>query len=158
MRCMNSLSSCPGAAGLALLVSGRSGNEHCPYNTTISRCPHSALSPSEPDVQHCILHTACVLSHVQLFATQWTVAHQAPLSMARILEWVAMPSSRGSSQPRDQTCVSSGSFIGRQVLYLLTHLCRGTYLQSRNRITDMKEQTLWLPSEQGGWDESGDWD
>ena len=25
---------------------------------------------------------------------------------ARILEWVAMPSSRGSSQPRDQTCVS----------------------------------------------------
>ena len=40
----------------------------------------------------------------------WTVAHQAPLSMgilqARILEWVAMPSSRGSSQPRDQTQVS----------------------------------------------------
>jgi len=25
---------------------------------------------------------------------------------ARILEWVAMPSSRGSSQPRDQTGVS----------------------------------------------------
>ena len=44
-----------------------------------------------------------VLSHfrnVRLFATPWTVAHQAPLSMgilqARILEWVAMPSSRGS--------------------------------------------------------------
>ena len=37
-------------------------------------------------------------------------AHQASLSMgvlqARILEWVAMPSSRGSSQPRDQTQVS----------------------------------------------------
>ena len=26
---------------------------------------------------------------------------------ARILEWVAMPSSRGSSQPRDQTQISS---------------------------------------------------
>ena len=25
---------------------------------------------------------------------------------ARILKWVAMPSSRGSSQPRDRTCVS----------------------------------------------------
>jgi len=25
---------------------------------------------------------------------------------ARILEWIAMPSSRGSSQPRDQTQVS----------------------------------------------------
>ena len=39
------------------------------------------------------------LSRVQLFATPWTVAHQAPLSMgilqARILEWVAMPSLQG---------------------------------------------------------------
>ena len=39
------------------------------------------------------------------FAAPWTVAHQALLSMgifqARILEWVAMPFSRASSQPRD---------------------------------------------------------
>ena len=53
-----------------------------------------------------VSHVSCV----QLFATSWTVAHQAPLSMgipqARILEWVAMPFSRGSSQPRDQTWVS----------------------------------------------------
>ena len=44
------------------------------------------------------------------FATWWTEAHQAPLSMgilqARILEWVAISYSRGSSQPRDQTYVS----------------------------------------------------
>ena len=44
------------------------------------------------------------LSHVWLFATPWTVAHQAPRSMgilqARILEWVAMPSSRGNPRPR----------------------------------------------------------
>ena len=49
---------------------------------------------------------ALSLSHVQLFVTQWTAAHQVPLSMgilqARILEWVAMPSSRGYSQPKDQ--------------------------------------------------------
>ena len=32
---------------------------------------------------------------------------------ARILEWAAMPSSRASSQPKDQTCVSSVSFTGR---------------------------------------------
>ena len=42
--------------------------------------------------------------------TPWTVARQAPLSMgllqARIREWVAMPSSRGSSGPRDRICVS----------------------------------------------------
>ena len=36
---------------------------------------------------------------------------------ARTLEWVAMPSSRGSSHPRDQTHISSISCIGRQVLY-----------------------------------------
>ena len=40
---------------------------------------------------------------VQLFTTPWIAACQASLSMgtlqARILEWVAMPSSRGSSQP-----------------------------------------------------------
>ena len=36
---------------------------------------------------------------------------------ARILEWIAMPSSRGSSQLRDWTPVSYVSFIGRQVLY-----------------------------------------
>ena len=44
---------------------------------------------------------------VQLCVNLRTVAHQAPLSMGilqtRILEWVAMPSSRGSSQPRDRT-------------------------------------------------------
>ena len=34
----------------------------------------------------------------------------------RILEWVAMPSSRGSSQPSDQTQVSYVSCIGRRIL------------------------------------------
>ena len=56
-------------------------------------------------------------SCVQLFVTPWTVAHQAPLTMeifqARILEWVVMPSSRGSSQPRDRNQVSriAGGFF-----------------------------------------------
>ena len=36
---------------------------------------------------------------------------------ARILKWVAMPSFRGSSRPRDQTHVSYVSCIARQVLY-----------------------------------------
>ena len=35
---------------------------------------------------------------------------------ARILEWVAMPSSRGSFWPRDQTCLSHVSCIGRWTL------------------------------------------
>ena len=45
----------------------------------------------------------------------WTVAHQAPLTMgilqARILEWIATPSSRGSSRPRDWICTSWVSCI-----------------------------------------------
>ena len=71
------------------------------------------------------------LSCIRLFATPWTVARQAPLSMgilqARILGWVAMPSSRGSFQPRDRTPVSSVSCIGRQILYQLRHLGSPTY-------------------------------
>ena len=53
-----------------------------------------------------------------LFETPWTVAHQASLStgilQARILEWVALPSSRESSQPRDWTqvfCTGDKFFI-----------------------------------------------
>ena len=41
---------------------------------------------------------------------------------ARMLEWVAIPFSRGSSQPRDQTRVSCVSCIGRQILYPLSYL------------------------------------
>ena len=46
------------------------------------------------------MHMLSRFSHVRLFVTLWTVALQAPPSMgfseARILEWAAMPSSRGS--------------------------------------------------------------
>ena len=63
---------------------------------------------------------ACMLSRfsrVQLFATPWTVAHQAFLSMgvlkARILDWVSVPFSKGSSWTRDQTHISYISCTGR---------------------------------------------
>ena len=60
---------------------------------------------------------ACLLTHVQLFATPWTIACPTPVPtgilQATILEWVAMPSSRGSSQPRNCTQVShiAGGFF-----------------------------------------------
>ena len=44
------------------------------------------------------------------------------ISWARILKWIAMPASRGSSRPRGLTCVSCVSCIGRQVLYHYCHL------------------------------------
>ena len=39
------------------------------------------------------------------------------ISQARTLEWVAISSSRGSSQPKDQTHISCSFCIGRQILY-----------------------------------------
>ena len=80
--------------------------------------PHSRQRSS-------FLVRACVLSHfsrVQLFVTLWTAAHQAPRSMefSRQEYWSGLPSSGGSSRPRDQTYVSFVSCIVRQVLH---HQC-----------------------------------
>ena len=73
---------------------------------------------------------ACMLSRfsrVWLFVTLWTVARQASLSMgffqARTLEWVAMPSSRGSSRLRDWTQKSYVSWI---CLLCFLHLQAGS--------------------------------
>ena len=47
-----------------------------------------------------------MLSRVRLFMTSWTVLQLYTVHgilQARILEWVASPFSRGSSQSRDQT-------------------------------------------------------
>ena len=51
---------------------------------------------------------------------------------ARILKWVVMPSSRGSSQPRNPTRISFISCIGRRVLYPLSHLGSPSQLAPRD--------------------------
>ena len=75
------------------------------------------------------------LSHVWLFEIPWTAAHHAPLSMGFSRQgWVAIPFSRGCSQPRDRTWVSCTAhrfftvWASREVLlsshilsYCLTH-------------------------------------
>ena len=75
----------------------RLSNKH-----THTRCPSKHVCVC---VCVCVCVYVSLFSPVQLFATPWTVAHQAPLSMgilqARILEWIAIPFSRGYSQPRD---------------------------------------------------------
>ena len=62
-----------------------------------------------------------MLSCVPLFVTPRTVALQAHLSVGfsrqRILEGVAISSSRGSAQPRDWICITCVSCIDRQILY-----------------------------------------
>ena len=61
-------------------------------------------------------------SCVQLFAT-WFVDHSPPgssvhgIAQARILEWVSIPFSKGSSGPRDRTHITLVSCSSRWVLF-----------------------------------------
>ena len=79
---------------------------------------------------HSSYHFLC--AHAKLLRSCWTHCNPIVCSppgssvygilQARILGWVAMVSSRGSSQPRDQTYISYISCIGRWVLYHQCHL------------------------------------
>ena len=74
---------------------------------------------SQARILECSLVYICMsLSHVWLFATPWTIAHEAlsvhGISQTRILERVAISFSSGSSWPRDWTHISC---IGKWILY-----------------------------------------
>ena len=86
------------------------GGQSCWYKVCSKKIigePNSMLSGKKAVLPYFVVVWS--LSHVGLFVTPWTVAHQAPLAMGfsrqeRILEWVAITFSSGSSQPRNQTC------------------------------------------------------
>ena len=63
----------------------------------------------------------CVLIYVWLFCNPLDCNllgfSVRGIFQARILKWVAISSSRGSSQPRGQTSVSCVSYVGRWTLY-----------------------------------------
>ena len=65
----------------------------------------NAVFPPESESESRSVLSDCNLRHHGLYSS-WT-------SQARILEWVALPFSKGSSQPRDRTQVScvAGSFF-----------------------------------------------
>ena len=76
------------------------------------------------------VHTAIFKSEVKVKATQWCPTLCDPMNytvhgilQARMLEWVAFPFSRGSSQPRDRTQVSHCKWI----LYQLSHKIAGFF-------------------------------
>ena len=77
----------------------------------------------------CVCIWACLLSHfsaVWLLTTLGTVTCQAPLIhrilQARILEWVAVSCSRGSSQSRDGTHISY-VYLHWQVVFTTSSTC-----------------------------------
>ena len=122
-----------------------------------------------------------MLSHsvVSDSATPWTAALQAPLSVgilqAWILEWGAIPSSRGSSQPRDRIQVSciAGRFFtfwatreaqyvnltyawcGSRHIYVYTHtytvvyLILSTTLWCKHYYTHFTDEETEPPKDQG---------
>ena len=84
------------------------------------------------------------LLHLGTWVTVWTVASQPLLSMgilqARILERVAMPSSRGSSELRDGTLVSCS---GRRVLYHWATLKPKKQIRCPYRCLHRYQYMLW---------------
>ena len=83
----------------------------CSHMALCDLAPVLTLSIRDPLLFALVsMYTRSVTSGVSNSATLWIVAHRDPLSMgilqASILDWVAMPASRASSQPRDWTWVS----------------------------------------------------
>ena len=76
---------------------------------------------------------------------------------ARILEWVAISSSRESSQPRDQTHVSC---IGRQILYhgatwetpvaIYLFINKHYHIQSKSTCINIQSHVVKQKDRQGG--------
>ena len=100
---------------------------------------------------HILLVKWKLLSRVQLFVTPWTVVHG--ILQARKLKWVAILFYRGSSQPKDQTQVSSiaGGFFPswatrEALIYCLNgifYMCRGKfYLQEAMFTCSEKKRIL----------------
>ena len=71
------------------------------------------------DANFCVcLMCVCVLSHIQLFATPWTVAHQVPLSMefSRQEYWTGSPFHTPGGLPgpgMEPTSLASSALAGR---------------------------------------------
>ena len=118
-------------------------------------------------VMRLLPHMLCLLKSLQLCLTLCDpVDYSLPDSsvhgilQARILEWVAMPSIRGSSRHRDQTrssCVSctAGRFFTAEPLGkpLLPHNCYQINIAgpTRRDAADMPYLARWKCSRRAGW-------
>ena len=100
-------------------------SQHVPARTQQAGClvsPFILITWVQSKAVFLPIWCVCVqlLSHGWLFATPWTVS-QPDSSVhgtfqARILEWIAISYSRGSSQLWDRTCIFCFAYTGRQIL------------------------------------------
>ena len=104
------------------------GRSFHPHGTGGGHCLSTLMcSPTwEMSTLHClgVCVCVCVCAVIQSCPTLCDPVDYSPpgssvhgILQARNLEWVAITSSRGSSQPRDQTCIFCDSCIGRPILH-----------------------------------------
>ena len=115
-----------------------------------------------------VTDTLCCAKWLQSFPTLCNSMDCSPpgssvhgILQARILEWVAISSSRGSSRLRDWTHVSYIICTGRQVLYHWCHLGspivtdrwklnidgNGVHFLNRNTLTDLENKLILTKGE-----------
>ena len=85
---------CSQTKGVAFSLQGGG----CHRGTLSGREAHASLAATRWKLHWGVCVCVCVCCSVQFFATQWTVVHQAPLSMGFSRQEYF---SRGPSQPRD---------------------------------------------------------
>ena len=88
------------------------------WTNTVTTCLYLMITRACSDEKLCP-----ILCNTMVYSSPGSSVHG--ISQARILEWVAISFSRGSSWPRDWTHVS---FIGKQILYHLAtrETCNGS--------------------------------
>ena len=93
------------------------------------------------------IYACCVLTHVYSCESLNYSPPGPPvhvISQTRILEWVAISYSRGSSRTRDQTCVSLTSCTGRQIRHHGARLeAPSTYTVHHFQFTNLYKIYLW---------------
>jgi len=87
-----------------------------------------------------ILGCGLVTQSCPTLVTPWTVSSIHGILQARILEWVAISFSRGSSQPKNQTwvsCIAGRFFTTSATRYIILYIiiCNYTLMYKCNRAS-----------------------
>ena len=116
-------------------------NLHCYFEVMVDSVQYNFFKVGRKRTSHLLL---CAKS-LQLCVTLWDPMDCSPsgssahkILQARILEWVAISFSRGSSRPRDRTRVSWGSYIADR---FFTSEPPGEALSSITRVPELPPLT-----------------